>query len=621
MYGTEDKHNNNSRFHKRKNFKKKKGKGKHFWSFFFCGSHLTLNKAELKARNPPHFKITDINGQNIDNDQKLRIVFDTNPVRLFIHFIHKNNDEDMKHPNDEKQDVKNIELDQNKPWNEANKTAHTIVKQMIEKKQKGIVIVSTNLDEFAKSNDRWFFQGIDFSMMINSNKYMKEKKVISPYVVYSFHSKNITFNNITIDGCVYVIDCIIDGIGHFHITQHLIHTKKSVINYHFKQPIFTVSWPIDADEIFKSGIDSYEKSNFDEAISLIHFALCVRLQTLDDSDIKVANAFFWLGVVYNVKREYDKSIEYHEKALTIRLDKLGSGHIDVEEHDKAIEYYQKALKIRFEKLGSGHINVAILYNNLGIIYIKKREYDKSIEHHKKALTIRLDKLGSDHIDVGNSYNQLGIVHGEKGEYDKALEYYQKALKIRLEKLGNNHINVATLYNNLGRVYYLKDEYDKSYEYHKKALNIYSENIDGNQINIAICYCHLGNIHLEKGEYAESIEYYKKHLKISSEQLDEDHTNVATSFYCLGRSYFEIGEYETSIEYHEKALNIQLKKFGEKHALVAQSLNELGFVWIKGKQQMNKAKEYVDKALEILMNDKTSYDVLGLILEKNGTNEE
>ncbi|ETN97924.1 hypothetical protein RFI_39601, partial [Reticulomyxa filosa] len=143
---------------------------------------LISNRAELKAKNPPHFKITDINGQNIDNDQKLRIVFATSPVRLFIHFIHKNNDEDTKYPDDEKQDIKNIELYQNKPWIKANKTAHTIVEQMIRKKQKGIVIVSTNLDQFAKSNDRWFFQDIDFSMMINSNKYMKEKKVISPYV-------------------------------------------------------------------------------------------------------------------------------------------------------------------------------------------------------------------------------------------------------------------------------------------------------------------------------------------------------------------------------------------------------------------------------------------------------
>ncbi|ETO34317.1 hypothetical protein RFI_02778, partial [Reticulomyxa filosa] len=521
---------------------------------------LINNRTDLKAENPFNFKIVDINDQSIDNDQKLRSAFDTDPVCFFVHFIDRNNDKEMKYPNDEKRDIENIELDQNKPWNEANKVAHTIVEQMVEKKRNGIVIVSTSLDQLARPNDRWFFQNIPFTMMINSHKYMKEKKVISPYVVYSFHSENITFDNVTIDGCVYVIDCVINGIGHFHITQHLIHTRQSVIHYTFQQHVFTVLLPIDSNKFMKSGIDLYEKSNFDEAISLIRFALCVRLQTRSDPDIDIAHAFYWLGKVYNEKGEFDKSIEYH----------------------------------------------------------------------KKALTIRLDKLEPDHIDIGESYNMLGIAHDNKREYDKALEFYQKTLVIWSKKLDSSHSDVADSYNNLGRVYYMKAEYDKAYKHHKKALDIYSKKSDENQIKVAICHCHLGNVHYRKGEYTKSIECHKKHSKISLGQLGKDHTNIAASFNNLGNSYFEAGEYEISIAYHEQALDILLKKFDERHAFVAISLNELGLVWIKGKMQINKAKEYVDKALEILNDDKNnsfdlelakSYDVLGLILEKSEKYEE
>ncbi|ETO36336.1 hypothetical protein RFI_00725 [Reticulomyxa filosa] len=528
-----------------------------------------------QSKNLLQFKIRDINGQNIDNNQKLRIAFDTNPVRLFIHFINKNNDEEMKYPDVETQNIKTIELDQNKPWIEANKRALRIVNEMIEERQKGIVIVSINLDQFAKSNDQKNFQDIHFSMMINSKQYMK-KKIISPYTVYSFHSKNIKFDNITIDGCVYVIDCMIDGIGHFHITQHLIHTKKSVINYTFKQPIFIEK-------------NSYKILNFDKAISLIRFVLCVRLQTLDDSDILVGYAFGYLGDAYHGKGEYDKAIEYHEKALKIKLDKLGSDYIDVAksyrrlgnayymkvEYDKAIEYYEKALKITSDELGSGHIDVRNLYNRLGHAYKSKGSYDKEIQYFEKALEIELTQLGPGHTYVITSYNNLGNAYESIRKYDKALEYHQKVLEIRSEKLDSNHIDIASSYNNLGSVYYMKTNYDEAYEYHKKALDIYSKKIDGNQIDVAICYNHLGNIHYGKRNYAESIEYYKKCLKISLEQLNENHIDVVIWSYNLGNSYLETGEYETSIKYHENALNIILKKF----------------------------------------------DVLGLILEKNGTNEE
>ncbi|ETO06037.1 hypothetical protein RFI_31359, partial [Reticulomyxa filosa] len=425
------------------------------------------------------------------------------------------------------------------PWNEANKIAHTIVEQMVKKNQSGIVVVSINLDQLARPNDRWFFQNIPFTMMINSHKYMKEKKVIPPYTVYSFHSKNITFDNIIIDGCVYAIDCVINGIGHFHITQYLIHTRKSVICYTFQQPVFTVSWPIDLNKFMESGMDLCKESNFDEAISLLRFIICVRLQTLDKSDVEVSYAFFWLAEAFLAKKDFDRSIAYN----------------------------------------------------------------------KKALKIILDKLGSDHIDVSKVYCALGIAYNGKGEYDKASDYHQQALEIQLKNVGDSHNDVASSYDSLGRVYCMKAEYDKAYEYHEKALNIYLKQLDENQIDVSLCYCHLGNVLRGKGEYVKSIEYHEKGLNVLLEQFGENHTHSAKSMFWLGMAYFETGEYETSIEYLEQALNIQLLEFG--------------------KMQINKAREYANKALTILVNDKSnsfdleiakSYDVLGLILEKDENTE-
>ncbi|ETO33887.1 hypothetical protein RFI_03209, partial [Reticulomyxa filosa] len=474
----------------------------------------------------------DINYQCINNDQKLRNAFETSPTNLFIHFI----DED----DEEKQDIENIELDQNKPWNEANMVAHTLIEEMIEEAEKGIVIVSTSFNQFARPNDRWFFQHVPFTMMINQDKYIRNKREVPPYVVYAFCSENITFDNVIIDGCVYVVDCVIDGTDYVHITKHIFHTRKSVIRYNFQPPVFTVLWPIDFNSLFQSVNNLCQNSNFDEAISLLRFILCAKLQTPNKSDIQLAYCFVWFSQVF----------------------------------------------------------------------IAKKDFDRSIVYNKKALRIRLDKLGPDHIDVGNVYYTLAIAYNEKGEYDKASDCHQQALEIRLKNLGDNHSDVAMSYDSLGRVYHMKAKYDQACELHEKALDIYSKQLDGNQINISMCYCHLGNALREKGEYVKSIEYHEKDLKISLEQLGEDHIDYGKSMFWLGMVYFEIEEYETSIGYLEQALDIQLRKLG--------------------KMQINKAKEYVDKALEILNDDKNnsfdlelakSYDVLGLILEKSEKYEE
>ncbi|ETN97801.1 hypothetical protein RFI_39725, partial [Reticulomyxa filosa] len=356
-----------------------------------------------------------------------------------------------------------IEMNQNHPWNKANKKAHEIVNQMINEKQQGIIVISTNIDQFAKSNNKKFWQEVPFSMMINSKEYLKQKIIIGKYSICLFCSKKITFDDITIDGCVYVVDCVIRGIGNCYITQQLIHTNKSVIQCSFHSPVFTCSWPINTKQLMRSGKKLLKNSNLNEAIQFFHFLLCVRLQTLHHSHIDVAKSYFYLGIAYYNKREHDKAVEYHERSLNIRLDKFGHDHIDVatsynylgvvyynkEEYNKAIEYYERSLKIRLDKLGHDHINVADSYSNLGSVYYGKGEYNKAIEYYEKSLKIGLDKLGHDHIDVATSYHHFGSAYKKKGEYDKAIEYYEKSLKIRSDKLGHDHIRVAHSYNNLG----------------------------------------------------------------------------------------------------------------------------------------------------------------------------
>ncbi|ETN98961.1 hypothetical protein RFI_38526, partial [Reticulomyxa filosa] len=107
-------------------------------------------------------------------------------------------------------------------------------------------------------------------------------------------------------------------------------------------------------------------SKINDAIELFHFVLCIRLQTLHDLHIDVAESYHCLGSAYYHKGEYDRSIEYDKKSLKIRL-------------------------------GDDHPDIATSYNNLGSAYANKGEYDKAIEYYEKSLEIRLNKLEHDHL--------------------------------------------------------------------------------------------------------------------------------------------------------------------------------------------------------------------------------
>ena len=71
-----------------------------------------------------------------------------------------------------------------------------------------------------------------------------------------------------------------------------------------------------------------------------------------------------MDIVFNDKWEFDKSLEYHNKFLTIKLKSLGENHPDV----------------------------ASSYNNIANVYSDQGELDKALEYHNKSLTIKLNIL-------------------------------------------------------------------------------------------------------------------------------------------------------------------------------------------------------------------------------------
>ena len=85
---------------------------------------------------------------------------------------------------------------------------------------------------------------------------------------------------------------------------------------------------------------------------------------------------------------------------------MASIYQDLGDLEQAKEYQQRALKIRLYKLGPEHVNVATSYNNLALICKHLGDLEQAKECQQRALRITLDKLGPEHVDVATSDNNL-----------------------------------------------------------------------------------------------------------------------------------------------------------------------------------------------------------------------
>jgi len=186
-----------------------------------------------------------------------------------------------------------------------------------------------------------------------------------------------------------------------------------------------------------------------------------RLGVYDNLD--TANICFTLGGNHFTLGNYEKALEAHLQALTLREKHLGehketarSLHIlgvtsdAMKSYQKALEYCEKALKMRLELLGE-HVDSAESFQILGSIHEKIEDNRSAVQALEAAADMRSNLLG-DHKDTACSYHLLGEVQSQMGNYSGALESLQKAWRMRKDLLGEDHPETIQSFHLLNRVH-------------------------------------------------------------------------------------------------------------------------------------------------------------------------
>jgi superkiller protein 3 len=166
-----------------------------------------------------------------------------------------------------------------------------------------------------------------------------------------------------------------------------------------------------------------ETGNLEEGIAFLQKAVGII-----DTD---PDAWMHLGLAYTIKREFQKALEYYEKALTLDKtnawihDSLGFIHFSIfqktgntENNDAALENFRKAIEL--------DPRLASAYNGLGGAYKAEGQLDKAISAWEKSLEI--DK------DYTFPLYNLGVAYLQKGDKNRAVRYFERYLYLNFRNL-------------------------------------------------------------------------------------------------------------------------------------------------------------------------------------------
>ncbi len=195
--------------------------------------------------------------------------------------------------------------------------------------------------------------------------------------------------------------------------------------------------------------------------------LCEQAAKRSGSELHEAKAFNLLGLLTYKKGQLTKALNYHQKALAIRLahhdflgialseTNLGNVYSDLSLYQKAENSYLKALTL-YKQLHD-EIREADCLINLGVLKQNLEQNDEAAENYLMAYQV---------ADAKNDYerktlclNNLAVIYQEAGQFEKAIACNEDALKLR--RIMDNRLEEADSYLNLASVYMDMKDFSKA----------------------------------------------------------------------------------------------------------------------------------------------------------------
>jgi serine/threonine-protein kinase len=259
----------------------------------------------------------------------------------------------------------------------------------------------------------------------------------------------------------------------------------------------------------------YDRGEYDEAERLLREALEIRRRQLDDDDPVIAGNLGRLGLLLKYRGDVESAEKLYREALAIYravdykpeqanvLNSLAALFVDRSDLAGSEAMFREALALRRELYGAGHPKVGETLNNLGVVLGMQGKVEESERALREALTVRRSALGEDHHAVGDTLNNLARLLHLGGELDAAEPMYLEALEIKSATLGDDHPQVAKMRNNVAGLLQERGDYAAAESLAREALESRRATLGDGHPETSRSMIRLGSILVDAGRPAEA----------------------------------------------------------------------------------------------------------------------
>ncbi|KNA23332.1 hypothetical protein SOVF_025720 [Spinacia oleracea] len=350
---------------------------------------------------------------------------------------------------------------------------------------------------------------------------------------------------------------------------------------------------------------------FDEAIPVLERAIEVpELSRGTDHALAAFSGYMQLGDTHSMLGQIDKSIECYKDGLKIQIQTLGDSdprvaetcrylaeaHVQTMQFDEAEKLCKQTLDIHRAHSAPASLEEAADRRLMALILEAKADYESALEHLVLASMAMIangqeNEVASIDVGIGNIYQSLC-------RFDEAVFSYQKALTVFKSSKGENHPSVASVFVRLADLYYKTGKLRESKSYCENALRIYNKPVPGtSQEEISSGLSDIAAVYESVNEPEEALRLLERALKLLEDKAGQQNT-IAGLEARMGVMYYLIGRYGEALSSFESAV-AKLRASGErKSAFFGVLLNQMGLACVQ-LFKIDQAAELFEEARAVL----------------------
>ena len=380
-----------------------------------------------------------------------------------------------------------------------------------------------------------------------------------------------------------------DLLGADHYMYNNLKAKQLYFEVQQKAPPFLLSEAKDSLRIRSlplrfENIKKLEKAlQLEENAAYIYYLLGVMHSWSDKKDTtfrvhlnralelspRFLQPYMTLGVWERENRNFEKAVEYYQKALDVdsnhvvanlNMGKLLDNFFG--EYEEALEYYFEAVK--------NNSNILIVLYYMGKTFFNLRDFANADNYFQKPFAVK--------PAYRNSYLGLGRTYGYTRKFNKAFELLNKAIE-----LDGEDYEAPLL---AGNFYAAIGEMNQAELLLQKAVELNS---------IVETKAFLGAFYFQNGQREKATSFLEEALESHATNQDAYILKIHAE---LAKNYWAKGDLSTAYEHLNHALNYEVKRFQKGNPWLYAEAQSIKADFLMQEEKMEEAAQAIDAAFEI-----------------------